>query len=500
MSGRERGSALEDVGAQAREAWERQLRRQISRRRFGALAAAYFAGAIGIDALLAACGGSPAKVSGAGAGRSRAGGIQVVNFFTTENDPNTIAAANQAINDFEAKYPNVHVAMIIISGDERDERARTGLAVGQDLGVFEIDRAYSIQFVQAGYLEPLDDLIKSVGADQFLVGTRQVIRGHDYVFPYGLGPFCLWYRTDLIPSPPKTVGDLITVAREHTGGGKYGFTAALGAYGAVENTFPQFLWSQGTDYFDRSGNVIFGNDRARAAIENVVTLLKYSPPGNTNWSAFQFITNYLDQIVPMAPWAGRLGLNAYEQSPKLVPVTSVEQGPWGPVNAGLTRVSTVAIDRKTAYPDLCKEWIKFYLTGKYGVAYANSVPGQLIPSVASVREAALQPANAAGLPLADYVQAHKDWLTVLSNQAGHGTDPGGPMGACANGSLELYNGPAAPWALEVFGSNAVHMQMLQKIVLQGYSVKDGQAWATDQLKSIVNAYKAAHPDWKKYFE
>ncbi len=119
MSGRERGSALEDVGAQAREAWERQLRRQISRRRFGALAAAYFAGAIGIDALLAACGGSPAKVSGAGAGRSRAGGIQVVNFFTTENDPNTIAAANQAINDFEAKYPNVHVAMIIISGRAR---------------------------------------------------------------------------------------------------------------------------------------------------------------------------------------------------------------------------------------------------------------------------------------------------------------------------------------------------------------------------------------------
>src|SRR5579875_580234 len=142
MSGRERGSMLEDIGTQAKEAWRQQLQRQISRRRFGALAAAYFAGAIGIDAILAACGGSPTKVSGVGTGRSQAKGIQVVNFFTTENDPNTIAAANQAISDFEAKYPNVHVAMIIISGDERDERARTGLAVGQDLGVFEIDRAY----------------------------------------------------------------------------------------------------------------------------------------------------------------------------------------------------------------------------------------------------------------------------------------------------------------------------------------------------------------------
>jgi len=38
--------------------------------------------------------------------------------------------------------------------------------------------------------------------------------------------------------------------------------------------------------------------------------------------------------------------------------------------------------------------------------------------------------------------------------------------------------------------------MLQKIVLQGMSVKDGQAWAVDQLKAIVKDYKNRHPNWR----
>jgi multiple sugar transport system substrate-binding protein len=452
----------------------------------------YLAGAMSIEAILAACstGGGTGTASASPA--TKAGGIKVINFFTTEDDPPTQEALKAAIDAFEAKNADVHIAPILISGNERDERARTGLSVGQDLGIFEIDRAYSPTFVDAGYLHQLDDLISGIGGDQFTVGTRQVIGGHDYVFPYGGGPFCCWYRTDIASTPPTTIDDIKAMAKNNTGNGKYGISLATGGPVAVADTMPMFVWSFGGDYFDRQGNVIYDSDKVGQAIQAVADLMKFAPPGNSNWSAFKHIDNFLSGLVALAPWAGRLGVNMFEKKSPQESKASVVAPPWGPQRIGLTRWSTLAIDKKTAYPDDAKKFIQFLLTGEYGVKYANSVPGQLVPAIKSVRDAAAADPNNA------FVKAHPDWVKTLYAQTEKGTDYGGPMGAVADGTLKLYNGPGAPWSQIAFGANNIDMQMLQKITLQNMSPKDGQKWATDQYKSIVKDYKSKHPNWKPY--
>lgn len=466
----------------------RAFRKQWNRRRFLGMAGAYMVGAMSIEALIAACGNNSSPTATT---KSSSGGIKVINFFTTEDDPPTQANLKAAIDAFEAKNQDVHISPILISGDERDERARTGLAVGQDLGIFEIDRAYSPSFVDAGYLLQLDDLIQSIGSDQFTVGTRQVIGGHDYVFPYGGGPFCCWYRTDL-GSAPQGIDDLTAFAKANTGGGRYGISLATGGTVAVTDTMPQFIWSFGGDYFDRQGNVIYGKTPVGEAIQAVATLMKYAPSGNSNWSAFKFIDNFLSGLVALAPWAGRTGVNMFEQKNANESRAGVVRPPWGPQRIGLTRWSTLAIDKKTQFPDEAKKFIQFLLTGDTGVKYANSVPGQLVPAVKSVRDAASADTSNA------FIKAHPDWVKTLSGQVDLGTDLGGPMGAVADGSLKLYNGPGAPWSQIAFGAKNVDMQMLQKITLQGMSPKDAQKWATDQYKAIVKDYRSKHPNWKPY--
>lgn len=465
------------------------LRRSLGRRKFLKLTTAYFAGTMGIGAVVAACGGT--SPSSSHSSSSKAGpGSKVINFFTDENDPASLKVYAAAIKDFEAKNPSVHIAMSLVSGDTRDQHAQTGLSVGQDLGIFTIDRSYTPAFVLSGYLAPLDNLVKSIGADQFTVGTRQVINGHDWIFPYAAGPFGCWYRTDLMQQP-STLQELKAAAKENTGGGRYGISLALGDSGAMYNTFPQFLWSAGGDYWDRKGNVVFGSDAARTAIQNVVDLLKYAPSGNTNWSPFQFITDYVGGVVAMAPWAGRLGVNMFEQGSPLAAKSSVIRGPWGPQRVNLTRWSTLAIDKKCQYPDEAMAFVQHVHTGSYGVAFANSVPGQEVPSVKSTRDAANADTT---IP---YIKAHPDWNSTIANLVLNGTDLGGPMGAVAGGKLELYNGPGAPWSQAAFGTNDIDTQMFQKIVLQGMSVKDAHAWGTEQYQTLVKNFKSTHPNWKK---
>ena len=474
------------------EALKKAIRKDTSRRRFMGMAGMYLAGAISIEALVAACSSGTATPTTGSSPNAAQGGIKVINFFTTEDDPPTQANLKAAIDAFEAKNPDIHISPILISGNERDERARTGLAVGQDLGIFEIDRAYSPSFVDAGYLHTLDDLISGIGADQFTVGTRQVINGHDYVFPYGGGPFCCWYRTDQASSAPATIDDIKAIAKAGTGGGKYGISLATGGPVAVANTMPMFVWSFGGDYFDRNGNVIYGSDNVAQAVQAVADLMKFAPPGNSNWSAFKHIDNFLSGLVALAPWAGRLGVNMFEKKSPVEGKAGVVPPPWGPQRIGLTRWSTLAIDKKTAFPDEAKKFVQFLLTGDAGVTYANSVPGQLVPAIKSVRDAAAADVTS------PFIKAHPDWVKTLYSQTEKGTDYGGPMGAVADGTLKLYNGPGAPWSQTAFGANNIDMQMLQKITLQNMAPKDAQKWATDQYKAIVKDYKTKHPNWKPY--
>ena len=465
------------------------LDRRLSRRQvLGAGAAAATA------AVVAACSpsSSSSQAPAGSGGAAGAAGFNLINFFTTEDDPATQAVVTAAAEEFSSKNPGTEITQILMSNADRDQRVLTGLSVGQDLGLFEIGAPYRGAFVDANYLYPLDDLIKEIGPDQFAPGTRLIVNGHDYVFPYGGGPISLWSRKDRVATLPTSFDDLKAAAAANTGGGKFGLALATGGFGAFDYAFPEFVWAQGGDYFDPQGNVTFDSAQVTQAIQNYVDLLAYAPSGNTNWTFYSLIDAYLSERVAMSLYPGRLGDNIPAKAPQLEAITRVQPTPFGPVDIHQWRWSYLAIDAKTKNPELAKQFIKFLLTDKYGVQYANTAPGQLIPAIKSVRDATLQDKNST------FVQKHGDWLNTLYGQIDKVADISGPMGTMSTGALKPYNGPPAPWAATAWGINPVDMQMMQKIALEKMSVKDAQAWAVGQYKSIVQDYKTKHPNWKPY--
>src|SRR5260221_172057 len=188
----------------------------LSRRRFLSLAGAASAGAV-----LAACTPGSFTSSGGGSNTKTPNGILVINFFTSEDDPNTQAAAMQSIAAFEKAHPNTHVSMILMSADERDQRVLAGLSAGQDMGVFEVTPYTRSAFVDGGYLYPLDSVMKAIGVDQFAPSTRTLSNGHDWLFPYATAPHALWGRRDRVANIPTTWDDFLAAAKSNTGNGSH---------------------------------------------------------------------------------------------------------------------------------------------------------------------------------------------------------------------------------------------------------------------------------------
>jgi ABC-type glycerol-3-phosphate transport system substrate-binding protein len=444
-----------------------------------------------------------ATVSAAGAGlfggvapafaRSMRAGFTQIPFYTTEDDPNTQAVHTAAAEDFSSAHPGVTISINYISNADRDQRILTGLSVGQDLGIFEIGGTYRAEFAEGGFLYPMDSLIHAIGADQFAVGSRMVIGGHDYVFPYGGGLIGEWTRTDVLHrlglGLPHSFKDLVAVARGASKLGLFGLGLPVGTPTAVEYALPAFIYAQGGDYFDPHGDVIFGSPAVLQAIENYVELLPYAPPGNTTWSFPQLIMAYLSGRVTMVGYPGRLGFNLVGKAPQLVPATTVIFPPLGPQHVAQWRWSYLGIDKKTKHPDIALAFVRFLFT-KYGVQYADSVPGQLIPSVKSVRDAWLKTSTS------PYMKAHHGWVKTLADGLPYSYDISLAMGSMAGGKLKLTNNPPPPWGGRTFGVNGIDGQMIARIKLSGESPKAAQKWATQQLQKTVAAWKAEHPGWK----
>lgn len=466
-------------------------RSRLSRRRFLG-----YAGYATIGAALAACNIGGPQSSSSATPTVGGSGLTVIPFFTTEDDPASQAVTLQAIADFEAKHSGVKITQIILSSAERDQRVLTGLQIGQDMGIFEVGSPLRGTFVDSGLLYPLDSLIASIGADQFQPGTRVVSGGHDWVYPYAIAPVGFWGRTDRISKPPTNFDEFVQALKNNTGGGKYGVAECTGIAQAFELlAFPEFMWASGADYYDPQGNVVFNSDRVTQAIQNFMTILKYTPPGNSNWSISEFVTSYTSGRVAMSVYSGRMANNIHSLAPALDPISffAPTGGVLGSVNASVVRTSFLAVDKKTSNPELAIEFMKFLLTGDNGIKYANAVPGQLLPGPKALRAQAEQMST-------PFTQSavHRQWLKTLDEMVPLGVDVNGPMGAMATGTLKLYDGPPAPWASAAYGTNPVDYQMIQHMVADSWPVQQAQSWAVDQYKAIAKDYKDSHPNWKPY--
>lgn len=213
--------------------------------------------------------------------------LKVIPFFTTESDPGQLAVLQQLILEYQQLNRGVEVDIVLASPSSRGSRLLTALASGADLGIFEIEPTLLSQWVDAGYLLPLDDVVTAIGEQDFVAGSLFRQNGHIYAIPYAVSVYGLWVRQDLFQQAglplPENYDQLLQAAHTLSSGNTYGISLPGGQNIATVNYFSIFLWQNGGDYFNCNGDVVFGEPAALEAVKRWAALVQYAPPGYTTW-------------------------------------------------------------------------------------------------------------------------------------------------------------------------------------------------------------------------
>ncbi len=172
------------------------------------------AGAIGVAAFAVAAGAAACSSGGGSSSSVAASATQTIVF--AESGLGTEGHQTQvAINAFEKANPNIKVQIQVLSSDSTTYLATLEhdfISGSSTPDVFESDVTYPAKFAQAGWVLPLTQF--NVDTSQFFktevaAGTYN---GTLYAVPWFDNPEGLFYRTDLIKTPPTSPAQVVSDA------------------------------------------------------------------------------------------------------------------------------------------------------------------------------------------------------------------------------------------------------------------------------------------------
>ena len=162
----------------------------------------------GIALLAAACGSS-------GSGPAVSAGAKQTIVFAESGLGTEGAQTQTAINGFEKANPNIKVKVDVLSSDSTTYLAQlehSFIAGSTTPDVFESDVTYPAKFAQAGWVLNLASLHPDMSQffpTEVAAGTYQ---GQTYAVPWFDNPEGLFYRTDLIKTPPTSPAQVVSDA------------------------------------------------------------------------------------------------------------------------------------------------------------------------------------------------------------------------------------------------------------------------------------------------
>ena len=200
-----------------------------------------------------------------------------------END-----ALSCALQGFADTYPNVAVTNEDVSGDYVAQMT-TRFGAKNPPDVFYVNADVASDWISQGFLLPLDDYIANTGFDMshFFPGYENTFKGPDGK-TYGIAKdgntIAMVYNKDLVPNPPTTLADLITVAQGLKG--KSGLTAPMCLSEGLDRGLA-FLYAQGGSLLtsDNSAEAI-DTDASKSAVQWYMDLFKQglgAPPPANSW-------------------------------------------------------------------------------------------------------------------------------------------------------------------------------------------------------------------------
>jgi multiple sugar transport system substrate-binding protein len=172
---------------------------------------------------------------------------------------------------FERDNPGVFVTQRR-TPDAADQRHQLYVqwlnAHARDPDVLQLDVVWTPELAAAGWLRALDahrpdlrDFFQpAVEANRW--------RGRLYAVPWFVDVGLLYYRSDVLPAPPRTHAELVAYARRaHAHGLQYGLLWQAARYEGLVTVFTEYLAAFGGAILDAHGRVVLESSAALAALE-----------------------------------------------------------------------------------------------------------------------------------------------------------------------------------------------------------------------------------------
>jgi multiple sugar transport system substrate-binding protein len=200
-----------------------QIRHRDARRGRRAGAARRLAAVLGLGSLLTT------TVVGCGGG---SGGPPTLAFY---NFPDPSGAIQQAVDRCTAqangRYKIKYLKLPSAADGQRQQLVRRLAAHDSSLDILGLDVTWEAEFAEAGWIREWTGQNKAEASD----GTLQVPletatwKGKLYAVPYNTNTQLLWYRKDLVPRPPTTWAEMISMAKQLAKEGKPHYIEIQGA-------------------------------------------------------------------------------------------------------------------------------------------------------------------------------------------------------------------------------------------------------------------------------
>jgi multiple sugar transport system substrate-binding protein len=199
-----------------------------------------------------------------------------------ESSPAEGTALKGAVDAFKVAYPNITVNQTTIAGDYRAQMVnKFGASDPPDL--FYINAEYAPEWMTEGFLLPLDDYIsrQTFDTSKFFPDYLSIFQqdGTTFGLPKDGNTIAMAVNTDLVPTPPTTMDELVQVATSLKGTGKLKAPMCLNA--SLDRGLA-FLYAQGGSLLTEDGSAAaIDTTASTAAVQWYMDLFK-NGLGQTN--------------------------------------------------------------------------------------------------------------------------------------------------------------------------------------------------------------------------
>lgn len=315
-----------------------------------------------------------------------------ITFLSGETDEEQVLVTRAIIAAFEEANPGCTINLVLAGMDDREETIMADLYAGAPVDLITVDAESIGTYANAGILYPLDELIARIGEDDFISGSRVMIDGHDYGFPYAGCSMQMFVRKDLLEEAglevPKTWSELLNVAKVLTKDGMYGCCLPAGQNNCTTLWFNMFLNMAGGNVCGEDLQPTLNTEYTVKALEFYKELAQYCPAGISSYGYGDQITAFCSGNAAISFYQGRIIARVFSEAPDLLDKYEVCEIPVCDDGTDLQfgSYNYYALGKNTQNAKLAMAFLEFMCTGQNAADFALSAPGHITPSLYSVKE------------------------------------------------------------------------------------------------------------------